>query len=90
MGSNCIYFGAVASGGAVCRPWNGDGAWQTRHAGPRSIRPADIATRAIPHSGERIPVIGLGTANDFQVAPKAKQEPTSRKSSMTCWRRAAS
>jgi aryl-alcohol dehydrogenase-like predicted oxidoreductase len=24
-----------------------------------------IATRAIPHSGERIPVIGLGTANDF-------------------------
>lgn len=25
-----------------------------------------VATRAIPHSGERIPVIGLGTANDFQ------------------------
>ena len=28
-----------------------------------------IATRAIPHSGERIPVIGLGTANDFQTKP---------------------
>jgi aryl-alcohol dehydrogenase-like predicted oxidoreductase len=26
-----------------------------------------IATRAIPHSQERIPVIGLGTANDFAV-----------------------
>ena len=27
---------------------------------------ADLATRAIPHSRERIPVIGLGTANEFQ------------------------
>src|SRR5262249_38736156 len=25
-----------------------------------------IATNAIPHSGERLPVIGLGTANEFQ------------------------
>jgi aryl-alcohol dehydrogenase-like predicted oxidoreductase len=37
-------------------------------------RPADaqsgsssLAARAIPHSGELIPVIGLGTANEFQV-----------------------
>jgi aryl-alcohol dehydrogenase-like predicted oxidoreductase len=30
-----------------------------------------IATRPIPHSNERIPVIGLGTANDFQVRPEA-------------------
>jgi aryl-alcohol dehydrogenase-like predicted oxidoreductase len=29
------------------------------------------ATRPIPHSGERIPVIGLGTANEFQVRPEA-------------------
>jgi aryl-alcohol dehydrogenase-like predicted oxidoreductase len=29
-----------------------------------------VATRAIPHSGERIPVIGLGTANEFQSRPK--------------------
>lgn len=28
-----------------------------------------IATRAIPHSGEQLPVIGLGTANDFQERP---------------------
>jgi len=28
-----------------------------------------VATRAIPQSGERIPVIGLGTANDFMVQP---------------------
>ena len=32
---------------------------------------AAMATRAIPHSGERIPVIGLGTANEFQVRPEA-------------------
>jgi aryl-alcohol dehydrogenase-like predicted oxidoreductase len=32
--------------------------------------PSDIATRAIPHSGERIPVIGLGTANEFMVTPQ--------------------
>ncbi len=25
-----------------------------------------VATKAIPHSGERLPVIGLGTANEFQ------------------------
>ena len=29
------------------------------------------ATRPIPHSGERIPVIGLGTANEFQMRPEA-------------------
>jgi aryl-alcohol dehydrogenase-like predicted oxidoreductase len=29
------------------------------------------ATRPIPHSGEPIPVIGLGTANEFQVRPEA-------------------
>ncbi|MEO6781030.1 MAG: aldo/keto reductase [Bradyrhizobium sp.] len=32
---------------------------------------AAIAMRAIPHSGEPIPVIGLGTANEFQVWPEA-------------------
>jgi aryl-alcohol dehydrogenase-like predicted oxidoreductase len=32
----------------------------------------DLATRAIPHSGERIPVIGLGTANEFQVTPQGE------------------
>jgi len=32
---------------------------------------AAIAMRAIPHSGEPIPVIGLGTANEFQVRPEA-------------------
>ena len=30
-----------------------------------------IAARAIPHSGERFPAIGLGTANEFQVRPEA-------------------
>ncbi|MBV8925450.1 MAG: aldo/keto reductase [Bradyrhizobium sp.] len=29
-----------------------------------------VATKAIPHSGEPIPVIGLGTANDFQSRPQ--------------------
>ncbi len=31
---------------------------------------APVATRAIPHSGEQIPVIGLGTANEFQSPPE--------------------
>src|ERR1700722_5838221 len=30
---------------------------------------APIATKAIPHSGEKLPVIGLGTANDFMSPP---------------------
>src|SRR3984885_14847452 len=29
-----------------------------------------IATKAIPHSGEKLPVIGLGTANDFMAPPQ--------------------
>jgi aryl-alcohol dehydrogenase-like predicted oxidoreductase len=29
-----------------------------------------VATKAIPHSGERLPVIGLGTANEFQRQPQ--------------------
>lgn len=29
-----------------------------------------VATRPIPHSGERIPVIGLGTANQFMAKPQ--------------------
>jgi aryl-alcohol dehydrogenase-like predicted oxidoreductase len=37
-----------------------------------------VATRAIPHSGERIPVIGLGTANEFQ-RPSAEATPNLKK-----------
>jgi len=29
-----------------------------------------IATKAIPHTGEKLPVIGLGTANDFMSPPQ--------------------
>jgi aryl-alcohol dehydrogenase-like predicted oxidoreductase len=38
------------------------------------VSPADlpVATRPIPHSGEPLPVIGLGTANDFQVRPEGE------------------
>ncbi len=32
----------------------------------------DIAMRAIPHSGEKIPVIGLGTANEFMSTPQGE------------------
>jgi aryl-alcohol dehydrogenase-like predicted oxidoreductase len=35
-----------------------------------------IATRAIPHSNELIPVIGLGTANDFQIQPDEPEKAT--------------
>jgi len=40
---------------------------------------SDLATRAIPHSGERIPVIGLGTANDFQVVQQGEAKATLKK-----------
>src|SRR6202035_5028020 len=39
----------------------------------------DIATRTIPHSGERLPVIGLGTANDFQVAQQGEAKANLKK-----------
>jgi aryl-alcohol dehydrogenase-like predicted oxidoreductase len=39
----------------------------------------DVATRAIPHSGERLPVIGLGTANDFQVAQQGEAKANLKK-----------
>jgi aryl-alcohol dehydrogenase-like predicted oxidoreductase len=29
-----------------------------------------VATKAIPHTGEKLPVIGLGTANDFMTPPQ--------------------
>jgi aryl-alcohol dehydrogenase-like predicted oxidoreductase len=31
---------------------------------------APVATKPIPHSGEKLPVIGLGTANDFMAPPE--------------------
>ena len=43
------------------------------------VRPAvaqaehSVATKAIPHSGERLPVIGLGTANDFMTRPNGAE-----------------
>jgi len=39
---------------------------------PASPAELPIATRPIPHSGELLPVIGLGTANDFQVRPEGE------------------
>src|ERR1700722_12192269 len=50
------------------------------------VRPAiaqsgssSLAARAIPHSGERIPVIGLGTANDFQMAQQGEAKANLKK-----------
>jgi aryl-alcohol dehydrogenase-like predicted oxidoreductase len=40
---------------------------------------AAIATRPIPHSGERIAVIGLGTANDFMVASQGEAKALLKK-----------
>jgi aryl-alcohol dehydrogenase-like predicted oxidoreductase len=40
---------------------------------------APVATKAIPHSGERIPVIGLGTANDFQKRPQGAERDKLKK-----------
>jgi aryl-alcohol dehydrogenase-like predicted oxidoreductase len=38
-----------------------------------------LAARAIPHSGELIPVIGLGTANEFQMQPQGERKATLKK-----------
>jgi aryl-alcohol dehydrogenase-like predicted oxidoreductase len=38
-----------------------------------------IAMRAIPHSGEQLPVIGLGTANDFQLEQQGEAKATLKK-----------
>lgn len=40
---------------------------------------AAVATKAIPHSGERIAVIGLGTANDFQSRPQGAERDKLKK-----------
>src|ERR1700688_59 len=38
--------------------------------------PSPLAARAIPHSGELIPVIGLGTANEFQMQQQGERKAT--------------
>ena len=38
-----------------------------------------VATRAIPHSNEQLPVIGLGTANEFQAQPQGAEKATLKK-----------
>jgi aryl-alcohol dehydrogenase-like predicted oxidoreductase len=50
------------------------------------VRPAiaqsgssSLAARAIPHSGELIPVIGLGTANEFQMQPSGEAKANLKK-----------
>jgi aryl-alcohol dehydrogenase-like predicted oxidoreductase len=38
-----------------------------------------VETRVIPHSKEQLPVIGLGTANDFQIQPQGADKVTLKK-----------
>src|ERR1700744_5871814 len=38
-----------------------------------------VATKPIPHSGEALPVIGLGTANEFMVAPEGDAQTNLKK-----------
>jgi aryl-alcohol dehydrogenase-like predicted oxidoreductase len=38
--------------------------------------PSPLAARAIPHSGELIPVIGLGMANEFQMQQQGERKAT--------------
>jgi len=40
---------------------------------------AAIATKPIPHSGEQLPVIGLGTANEFMVRPEGDAKTNLKK-----------
>lgn len=48
-----------------------------RPAGAQAESP--VATKPIPHSGERIPVIGLGTANEFMTRPKGVERDRLKK-----------
>ena len=41
--------------------------------------PTLLQTRAIPHSGERIPVVGLGTANGFEVQQQGEGKDALKK-----------
>jgi aryl-alcohol dehydrogenase-like predicted oxidoreductase len=54
-------------GAALCVP-----GWRTRAAAPADAAP--LASRAIPHSGEALPVIGLGTANGFDRGDDAARQ----------------
>ena len=38
-----------------------------------------VATKPIPHSGEQLPVIGLGTANEFMVRPEGDAKANLKK-----------
>jgi aryl-alcohol dehydrogenase-like predicted oxidoreductase len=49
------------------------------HAAPAAAEDNPVATRAIPHSSEQLPVIGLGTANDFQSPPGEAERPALKK-----------
>jgi aryl-alcohol dehydrogenase-like predicted oxidoreductase len=44
----------------------------TRHAGAQTDKP--VLTRPIPHSGEQLPVVGLGTAVSFPSADAAQRQ----------------
>jgi len=49
-------------------------------ASPSHAQSGDaLAARAIPHSGERIPVIGLGTANEFMMPQEGEKKAILKK-----------
>jgi aryl-alcohol dehydrogenase-like predicted oxidoreductase len=45
----------------------------------RAQTESPVATRAIPHSNEQLPVVGLGTANDFQSQAQGAEKATLKK-----------
>lgn len=42
-------------------------AWAKRRPGPFGVAAADLVTKAIPSTGEQIPIIGIGTARRYDV-----------------------
>jgi diketogulonate reductase-like aldo/keto reductase len=58
-----LHHGAALGGCAALGPW----------LAPSWASPTGLAERAIPASGERLPVIGLGTSRTFNVAPGSVQ-----------------
>jgi len=64
---------AAGLGLAACRDAAQAGGAGTTPAAPAASAPAPLNTRAIPSTGEHIPVIGMGTSGSFEVGQDAAE-----------------
>ena len=62
----------VAGAGAAMAFEGGTPSRSFAHSGGATVQTAGLIKRAIPSSGEELPVIGLGGANTFSAAARAE------------------